>query len=147
MLGGVVSAVLAYVSSEAVTAVLRPVLSRTRPTEQGLVVGLIVPLVRISPWFGASLALLDVVGLGSLAASLGAAVGSIALGASYALSEVIEDTVAGVFLLRAPDFNRGDTVTTSAGTGVVDELGLRKSRFELDSGDRLVVVNRDVETR
>lgn len=60
---------------------------------------------------------------------------------------MIEDTVAGVFLLRAPDFNRGDTVTTSAGTGVVDELGLRKSRFELDSGDRLVVVNRDVETR
>ncbi|MFB6082887.1 MAG: mechanosensitive ion channel domain-containing protein [Halorientalis sp.] len=147
LLGGLVFLVLAYVGIEIVTAVLRSVLSRTTPAEQGLVVDLIVLVVSVFLWFGAGLALLNVVGLGDLAASLGTAVGFVALGVSYALSEMIEDTVAGVYLLRDRDFNPGDTVTMTAGTGVVADIGLRKSRFELENGDRLVVANRDVETK
>jgi small-conductance mechanosensitive channel len=147
LLGGLVFLALAYVGIKVVTAVLRSVLSRTTPTDQGLVVDLIVLIASIFLWFGAGLALLNIVGLGDLAASLGTAVGFIALGVSYALSEMIEDTVAGVYLLRDPDFNPGDTVTMGAGTGVVADIGLRKSRFELESGDRLVVANRDVETK
>lgn len=147
LLGGLVFVVLAYLAIKIVTTVLRSVLSRTTPTEQALVVDLVVLLVSIFLWFGAGLALLNIVGLGDLAASLGTAVGFIALGVSYALSEMIEDTVAGVYLLRDPDFNPGDTVTMGAGTGVVVDIGLRKSRFELEGGDRLVVANRDVEAK
>ncbi|SEN24030.1 Mechanosensitive ion channel [Halorientalis persicus] len=147
LLGGLVFVVLAYIGIKVVTTVLRSVLSRTTPREQGLVVDLVVLIVSIFLWFGAGLALLNIVGLGDLAASLGTAVGFIALGVSYALSEMIEDTVAGVYLLRDPDFNPGDTVTMTAGTGVVAEIGLRKSRFDLENGDRLVVANRDVEKK
>ncbi|WP_424019736.1 mechanosensitive ion channel domain-containing protein [Halorientalis pallida] len=147
LLGGLVFFGLAYVGIRIVTAVLRSLLTRTTPTEQGLVVDLVVLVVGIFLWFGAGLALLKIVGLGDLAASLGTAVGFLALGVSYALSDMIEDTVAGVYLLRDPDFNPGDTVTMSAGSGVVVEIGLRKSRFELDGGDRLVVANRDVEKK
>nr|WP_227738960.1 mechanosensitive ion channel domain-containing protein [Halorientalis pallida] len=146
LVGSLVFVVLAYVGITVVTTVLRSVLRRTTAGEQGLVVDLVVLVVSIFLWFGAGLALLNIVGLGDLAASLWTAVGFIALGVSYALSEMIEDTVAGIYLLRDPDFDSGDTVTTSAGTGVVD-IGLRKGRFELDSGDRHVVANRDVEKR
>ncbi|WP_336003292.1 mechanosensitive ion channel domain-containing protein [Halorientalis halophila] len=147
LLGGALFLVLAYVAIKIVTTVLRSVLSRTTPADQGLVVDLAVLIASIFLWFGAGLALLNVVGLGELAASLGTAVGFIALGVSYALSEMIEDTVAGVYLLKDPDFNPGDTVTMGAGTGVVVDIGLRKSRFDLESGDRLIVANRDVETK
>ena len=48
------------------------------------------------------------------AASLGTATGFIALGVAYALSDMIEDTVAGVYLLRDPDFAVGDTVAVGS---------------------------------
>jgi len=60
------------------------------------------PLAAIFLWFGVALTFLKVVGMGDIAASLGTAVGFIALGISYALSEMIEDTVAGVYLLPTP---------------------------------------------
>jgi hypothetical protein len=60
---------------------------------------------------------------------------------------MIEDTVAGVYLPRDPDFNPGDTVTATAGTGVVTEIGLLKSRRRLENGDTLVLANRDIESK
>jgi small-conductance mechanosensitive channel len=59
---------------------------------------------------------------------------------------MIADTVAGIYLLRDPDFNPGDTVTTGSLTGTVRSIGLRKSRFEVD-GDTVVVANREVESK
>lgn len=54
--------------------------------------------------------MLKIVGFGDIAASLGTVVGFIALGVSYALSEMREDVVAGVYLLWDPDFEPGDRV-------------------------------------
>jgi len=147
LLAGLVFLTLAYLAIKLVQTVLRSVLGRAYPADQRLIVDFIVIVVSVFLWFGVGLALLSIVGLGGLAASLGTAAGFIALGISYALSEMIEDTVAGVYLLRDPDFNPGDTVTASAGTGVLTEIGLRKSRFRLDNGDTLVVANRDVEAK
>jgi len=146
LLSGLVFFVFAYVGIKLVTYLLRGALVRTYPGDQQLIADLIVLIVKVFLWFGAGLILLEIVGLGELAASLGTAVGFISLGISYALSEMIEDTVAGVYLLRDPDFNPGDTVTTDSGTGVVTSIGLRKSRFELEDGDTLVVANHDVES-
>ncbi|WP_246987230.1 mechanosensitive ion channel domain-containing protein [Halorientalis marina] len=147
LLAGLVFLTLAYVAIRIIQAVLRSILGRAYPTEQRLIVDFIVIVVSIFLWFGVGLTLLSIVGLGGLAASLGTAAGFIALGISYALSEMIEDTVAGVYLLRDADFNPGDTVIASAGTGVLTEIGLRKSRFRLENGDTLVVANRDVESK
>ena len=147
LLAGLVFLVLAYVAIRVVQAVLRSVVGRAYPSDQELIVDFIVLVVSVFLWFAVGLTLLSIVGLGALAASLGTAAGFLALGISYALSEMIEDTVAGVYLLRDPDFNPGDTVTANAGTGVVTEIGLRKSRLRLDSGDTLVLANRDIESK
>jgi small-conductance mechanosensitive channel len=147
LLAGLVFLVLAYGTIRIVQAVLRSVIGRAYPADQELIVDFIVLIISVFLWFAVGLTLLSIVGLGALAASLGTAAGFLALGISYALSEMIEDTVAGVYLLRDPDFNPGDTVTASAGTGVVTEIGLRKSRLRLESGDTLVLANRDIESK
>ncbi|WP_123535840.1 mechanosensitive ion channel domain-containing protein [Halosimplex salinum] len=138
---------LAYVAIKVVLAVVRRFLDRVYPTEQDLIAQLWVTIVGIFLWFGAALVLLNILGLGAIAASLGTATGFLALGVSYALSEMIEDAVAGVYLLQDPDFNPGDRITTQSMTGTVSAIELRKTRFELDEGDTVVLANREVEKR
>jgi len=145
LVSGVVFLTFAYVGIKIVVTVLRRVLRRMYGDRQ-LVADLIVTVVGVFLWFGAALALLKIVGMGDVAASLGTATGFIALGVSYALSNMLADTVAGVYLLRDPDFTPGDRVTADGMTGTVKAIELRKSRFEVD-GDTVVLANRDVEKK
>jgi len=147
LLSGLVFLLLAYTLIRLVRTLLRAGLERAYPSDQQLIVEFAVLVATIFLWFGVGLVFLKVVGMGDIAASLGTATGFVALGISYALSEMVEDTVAGVYLLRDPDFNTGDRVDASGATGTVKSIGLRKSRFELDDGDTLVVANRSVESK
>ncbi|WP_144904831.1 mechanosensitive ion channel domain-containing protein [Halobellus captivus] len=147
LLTGIVFLALAYVSIRVVTRVLRGTLAALYSEEQGLVVDLGVTVVAVFLWFGAALALLNILGMGEIAASLGTAAGFVALGVSYALSNMIADTVAGVYLLRDPDFNPGDEVKSDPVTGVVTAIELRKTRFRDEEGRTVVVANRDVEKK
>jgi len=117
------------------------------PPEQKLIVDLSVAIANVFLWFGAGLALLKIVGMEDIAASLGTATGFIGLGIAFALKEMIADTVAGVYLLRDPDFNEGDLVTTASVTGTIVGIDLRKTRIRSEEGDLTVVANRDVEKK
>ncbi|WP_336325736.1 mechanosensitive ion channel domain-containing protein [Halovenus sp. HT40] len=145
LITGAIFAVVAYVLIKLALGVLRSVFRRYYSRREALVVQLLVTVVGIFLWFGAALAFLSIVGFGDIAASLGTAVGFIALGISYALSEMIEDTVAGVYLLQDPDFEVGDRVVVDKTEGTVAAIELRKSRFTMDNGDTVVLANRDVE--
>jgi small-conductance mechanosensitive channel len=147
LITGAIFAVAAYVLIKLVLTVVSSVLRRYYSTRQALVVQLLVTVIGIFLWFGAALAFLSIVGFGDIAASLGTAVGFIALGVSYALSEMIEDTVAGVYLLQDPDFEVGDRIIVDKMEGTVAAIELRKSRFTLDNGDTVVLANRDVEAK
>lgn len=138
---------VAYVVIKAILAVVRSLLRGVYPEDQHLVARLWVTIIGIFLWFGAILVLLNILGLSQVAASLGTAAGFLALGVSYALSEMIEDAVSGVYLLRDPDFNPGDRITTESFAGTVRSIELRKTRFEQEDGDVIVVANRDVEAR
>ncbi|WP_135666318.1 mechanosensitive ion channel domain-containing protein [Halorhabdus rudnickae] len=146
LLSGLVFLTVAYVAIKVLTRLLRSGLERVYPAEEQLIVEFSVLVVAVFMWFGAGLVLLNVVGLGTVAASLGSAAGFIGLGVSYALSAMIEDTVSGVYLLRDPDFNEGDSVRTASMTGTVMDIGLRKSRFRTGEGIE-VLANRNVESR
>jgi len=138
---------LAYVGIRLALRLVRRALGALYPEEQQLVVDLGVTVAGVFLWFAAALALLKIIGMGDVAASLGTATGFVALGVSYALSNMLADTVAGVYLLRDPDFTPGDRVTVDGITGEVLAIGLRKSRFELDTGDVVVIANGTVEKR
>jgi small-conductance mechanosensitive channel len=147
LLAGLVFLSVAYVSIRLILAVTQRVLDRLYPPEQDLIVDLLVAVVGLFLWFGAALALLKIVGMGDVAASLGTATGFIGLGVAFALKEMIADTVAGVYLLRDDDFEEGEVVTTASTTGTIERIDLRKTRLRTHAGELVVVANRDVEKR
>jgi len=147
LLSGVIFLTLAYVAIRVVLAIARSIFDRIYPPDQDLVVDLAVAVVGLFLWFGTVLALLKIVGMGDIAASLGTATGFVALGVAFALKEMIADTVAGVYLLKDPDFGEGDTVTTASVTGTVERIDLRKTRLRAEDGDLVVLANRDVEKK
>ena len=147
LLSGLVFLTLAYLAIRFVRRVLRSALGRLYADEQELIVDLGVTVVSVVLWFGAALALLKIVGMPDVAASLGTATGFVALGVAFALKEMLADTVAGVYLLQDADFNEGDRVTTASVTGTVVGIDLRKTRIRGDDGDLIVVANRDVEKK
>jgi small-conductance mechanosensitive channel len=147
IVGGVVFLVGSYLVVRLTLGVVRRVLREVYPADQGLVVDLSVAVVGVFLWFGVALALLNIVGLGDVAASLGTASGFVGLGVAFALKEMIADTVAGVYLIRDPDFEVGDRVETAGVTGEVVGVGLRKARIETDDGTLVVLANREVEKK
>lgn len=144
LLAGLLFLLVAWVLVKLVLTVLRAVLERTPVFESPVYRQAVVTVVGIFLWFGVLLGFLATVGLPSIAASLGTATGFVALGVSYAASEPIADAVAGVYLLRDPDFMPGDRVTVGDMTGVVRSIELRKTRFGVD-GDLVVRGNAEVE--
>lgn len=144
IVSGLVFLVLAVLLVRVVTTVVRSVLERTFPTED-IYVQFLSAIVSGFLWFAVLLSFLSIVGLNQIAASLGTAAGFVALGVSYALSGMIADAVAGVYLLRDPDFNPGDTITTDDVTGEVHSIELRKTRLDVE-GDRVVKANSEIES-
>lgn len=147
LVAGLIFLLIAYLFIRIARSVARSALSRIYPLEEALVIDLGVAIISVFLWFGTLLALLDIVGMGSIAASLGTATGFVGLGVAFALKEMIADTVAGVYLLQDPDFEAGDRVTTASVTGTVEGIDLRKTRIRLDDGDLVVIANREVEKK
>jgi len=147
LISGLIFLTLAYLVIRLVRSVLRSVLGHVYGTDQKLIADLVVTVVTLFLWFGAGLTLLTIVGMEDVAASLGTATGFIALGIAFALKEMIADTVAGVYLLKDPDFNEGDYITTASVTGTITGIDLRKTRIRTDDGNLVVVANGDVEKR
>lgn len=146
ILTGVVFLVLAALLVKGLLTVLKAVLKRTMPGESPVYRQFLTTIVAVFLWFGVGLSTLSVIGLEGIAASLGTAAGFIALGVSYATGDMIADAVAGVYLLRDPDFEAGDTVRVGDMEGVVQTIELRKTRFTVDT-DTVVRGNSDIEAR
>lgn len=124
---------------------LRNLLVRKYPEET--IVNLLQSLGKGLMWFSAILITLSIMGFGEIAAALGTAAGFVALGVSFALKDVLADTVAGIYLAKDPDFNNGDYVQVDGTEGELIDVGLRKSRLEVEDGDTFVINNSDVEEK
>jgi len=146
VLSGLVFLVVAVLIVKLIMIVVRALLRRALPGDAPALRQFAATLVAVVLWFGVALGFLATVGLGDIAAALGTASGFLALGVAYALSEMIEDAVAGVYLLRDPDFNPGDVITAGDTTGVVRTIELRKTRIEVE-GDTVVRANAEMEKR
>lgn len=146
ILGGLIFLIVALVAVKVILWIVDRAVRRTLPDESPVYRQFVVTVVALFLWFGVALTFLSVVGFEGIAASLGTATGFVALGVSYALSGMIADVVAGVYLLRDPDFMPGDTITAGDMTGEVTSIELRKTRFSID-GDVVVRANADIEKR
>lgn len=111
------------------------------------ILNLIESLSKGLLWFSAILITLSILGFSEIAAALGTATGFVALGVSFALKNVLSDTVAGVYLAKDPDFNNGDRVEVDGVKGEITDVGLRKSRLRLEDGNLRVINNSDAEKK
>ena len=144
IVAGIAFLAVAVVVVKLVMAVVRFTLARTLAEESPVFRQFVSTLVFVFLAFGVALSFLSVVGFDGIAASLGTATGFLALGVAYAVSEMIADAVAGVYLLRDPDFNPGDTVDIGGTVGEVSAIELRKTRLTVD-GDTVVRGNAEIE--
>jgi len=142
ILAGIVFLAVSAVVIKLVMVAVRWLLARVLPGEAPVYRQFIAAIVLVFLWFAVGLSFLSIVGLTLVAASLGTATGFLALGVSYALSGMIADAVAGVYLLRDHDFNPGDRIRAGDTTGEVAAIELRKTRFLVDGG---VVVRANAE--
>ncbi|MEF8859733.1 MAG: mechanosensitive ion channel domain-containing protein [Halolamina sp.] len=148
ILAGIIFLIIAALGIKLIRVVLGYFLSRTFPNEPTVYRQFIVAIVMLFLWFGVGLSFLAVVGMEQIAASLGSAAGFLALGVSYALSNVIADVVAGVYLLRDEDFMPGDRVDIGGTVGTVQSIELRKTRLTVNDGeDTMVRNNTEIEKK
>jgi small-conductance mechanosensitive channel len=160
VIAGIVFLVLAGALVKLLMTVVRAVLRRAFTEDEPVYRQFVATVVLVFLSFAVALSFLSIVGLEDLATSLGTATGFVALGVSYALSNMIADAVAGVYLLRDPDFNPGDTVNIGGTVAEVKTIELRKTRLRVpaeadpdgasaDQGgpatDTLVRSNADIE--
>ncbi|WP_435193862.1 mechanosensitive ion channel domain-containing protein [Natronomonas sp. EA1] len=146
LIAGAIFLVLAAIGVKLIMFGVKTALKRTVPGESPVYRQFIATIVVIVLWFAVGLSFLSIVGLDGIATSLGTATGFIALGVSYAISGMIADAVAGVYLLRDPDFMPGDTVDIGGVEGVVKAIELRKTRLTVD-GDTVVRGNAEIEKK
>ena len=144
ILTGLVFLALGAITIKIVMTVVRFFLRRALPGESPVYRQFISTIIAAFLWFAVGLSFLSLVGLTVIAGALGTATGFLALGVSYALSGMLADAVAGIYLLRDPDFQPGDTVTVDDVTGEVVAIELRKTRL-LVEGDTVVQANEDIE--
>jgi small-conductance mechanosensitive channel len=112
-----------------------------------VLVDLGVDAVFMVSWFAAALITLSLLGFEDIAASLGTATGFVALGVSFALKDMIADVVSGIRLIKDEDFQPGDKISAADTEGTVVDIDLRKTRVDLESGDRAVISNKDIEKK
>jgi small-conductance mechanosensitive channel len=146
ILAGLVFLAVALVLVKLIMWGVKLALGRTLPGESPVYRQFIATIVAVFLWFAVGLSFLSIVGLDGIAASLGTAAGFLALGVSYALSSMIADAVAGVYLLRDPDFNPGDSVDIGGTKGEVETIELRKTRLDVE-GDTVVRGNAEIEKK
>ncbi|MFB6207341.1 MAG: mechanosensitive ion channel domain-containing protein [Haloglomus sp.] len=146
LLTGLIFLVLAAVVIKVVMAIVRFALKQSIPDSQAVYRQFVATIVLIVLVFGAALSFLSIVGLPAIAASLGTATGFLALGVSYALSGMLADAVAGVYLLRDPDFMPGDRVDVGGTVGEVKTIELRKTRLRVGE-DTMVRGNAEIEKK
>lgn len=146
LLAGFVFLVVAAILIKVVMVAVRIGLARAMPGDAPVYRQFIATIVLVFLLFGVALSFLSIVGLGAIAASLGTGMGFLALGVAYALSDMIADAVAGVYLLKDPDFMPGDRVVVGDTEGIVESIELRKTRLDVD-GDTQIRGNAEIEKR
>ena len=92
----------------------------------------------------AMFAIVAVAKLGISITPLIAAVGGLAVGASFALQGPVSNYGAGLVIILTRMFKVGDTITVQGYSGVVEEITLALTRLSAEDGEDIVIPNKHV---
>jgi len=123
-----------------------------RVTKQGLnqrnyspaVVSLASSIAGAVALFAAVAIAATVAGFPTILSAFATIAGALALGVAFAAGDIIENFVAGVFILKDKPFEVGDYIEWSGNGGVVREINLRVSKLDTWDNEQLTVPNSDL---
>ena len=85
-----------------------------------------------------------VAGFPSLLTAFATLAGALALGLSFAAGDIIENFVAGIFILKDKPFTVGDYIEWDGNDGIVREINLRVTKLDSFDNEQLTVPNGDL---
>ena len=94
--------------------------------------------------FGAVAIAATVAGFPAILTAFATITGALALGLAFAAGDIIENFVAGVFILKDKPFEVGDYIEWDGNDGVVREINLRVSKLDTFNNEQLTVPNSDL---
>jgi small conductance mechanosensitive channel len=115
----------------------------TRKGHRGETVGkLMSSVIRYTSFIIAAFLILSAWGVQTPTLLAGA--GIIGLALSFGAQSLIEDIIAGLFIIFEKQFVVGDIVEVNTRRGVVKEIGIRTTKIEDLNGDVLIINNSDI---
>ena len=131
--------VLGYIAIKVIKAIIHSAIRVSRANQA--MKGVLISVVDIGLWILVLAAILQQVGLGSVAVALSGTVAIAGIAISIGSSAFVQDLVAGIFLAQDPDFSVGDTIETGQIVGTVERMDARKVRLRDQKGKLHVYPN------
>ncbi|WP_324661599.1 mechanosensitive ion channel family protein [Haloarcula sediminis] len=91
--------------------------------------------------FGAVAFAATVAGFPTILSAFATITGALALGVAFAAGDIIENFVAGIFILKDKPFEVGDYIEWNGNGGIVREINLRVSKLDTWDNEQLTVPN------
>lgn len=114
-------------------------------TKQGLTMRrLITNLIKALFSFWIVLMILKEIGIDVVPVLAGAGVVAFAVG--FGAQELIKDLIGGFFLILEKTFSIGDTIEVGSMSGVVTDIGLRRTKINGFKGEVITLNNGDIKT-
>jgi small-conductance mechanosensitive channel len=85
-----------------------------------------------------------VAGFPAILSAFATLAGALALGLSFAAGDIIENFVAGIFILKDKPFTVGDYIEWDGNDGIVREINLRVTKLDSFDNEQLTVPNGDL---
>ncbi|MFC7042002.1 mechanosensitive ion channel family protein [Halonotius sp. GCM10025705] len=85
-----------------------------------------------------------VAGFPAILSAFATLAGALALGISFAAGDIIENFVAGIFILKDKPFTVGDYIEWDGNDGIVREINLRVTKLDSFDNEQLTVPNGDL---
>ena len=106
---------------------------------------LLQSVVTFAGWVLVLTAATASLGLQQVSLALGGSIALVAMSLSSSVSSVAQDLLAGVFLIGDRDFRVGYMVRTGAVEGIVESVGIRKTKIRDGDGTLHTVPNRLID--
>jgi len=94
--------------------------------------------------FGAVAVAAAVAGFPAILSAFATITGALSLGISFAAKDILENFVAGIFILKDKPFEVGDYIEWDGNKGIVREIDLRVSKLDTFDNEQITVPNSDL---
>jgi len=94
--------------------------------------------------FGAVAVAAAVAGVSAILTAFATITGALALGVAFAAGDIIENFVAGIFILKDKPFEVGDHIEWNGNDGIVRKIDLRVTKLDTFNNEQVTVPNGDL---